>query len=277
MSRELTKEEKKIIKRHWQWLRKHPKGVRADFSGMDLSYTNLSHLDLSRAHFEGANLTGACLSHSNLYDANMSEVDMTNAKAEYTNFEEAALQLSQLRGATMCRANFRSACLYKVKAPGADLVAATLDYADCGQADFTGANLTAVTFRHAGLTDTIFTDAQGLAILDDAPERLVAVARAALASPDALRMRVWHTCDTTYCICGWGEFQGGPLAKLIIQTHGETLGGLMLLGVEAYEHFFVCDDVARMFLQAVLKKADGAETSLADSPVNSTSAEAETT
>lgn len=63
---------------------------------------------------------------------------------------------------------------------GADLRGTILHGAILHGADFRGANLTNVL---------------GLSIADDAPQRLQAVVRAALASDDALEMDRWHTCD----------------------------------------------------------------------------------
>jgi hypothetical protein len=84
----------------------------------------------------------------------------------------------------------------------------------------------------------------------------MAVAQAALASPDALEMNSWHKCETTHCICGWAEHLGGPLAELIIRTQGNDMGGLMLLGVEAHDHFYKTNNEARAFLQSVIDNAE---------------------
>ena len=123
----------------------------------------------------------------------------------------------------------------------ADLSNADLSYADLSGADLSGANL---------------NGAIGLLIADDAPFRLLAVAEAALSSPDALEMGVWHTCATTHCICGWAEHLGGSLAKLIIKQFGNDVGGLMLLGVEAHSYFYSTNDQARLFLQSVIDNAE---------------------
>jgi len=65
---------------------------------------------------------------------------------------------------------------------GANLSGATLSGADLSGATLSGANLSGVV---------------GLAIASDAPERLQAVATAALAD-NGLNMLFWHTCDTTH-------------------------------------------------------------------------------
>jgi hypothetical protein len=117
------------------------------------------------------------------------------------------------------------------------------------RANFSGAVLSGANFRGASLAG-----ANGLPIASDADQRLLAVAQAALASPDALEMRKWHTCPTKHCMCGWAEHLGGPLAELIIRTQGYDAGGLMLLGVEAHEHFYDTNEKAAAFLQSVIDK-----------------------
>ena len=131
--------------------------------------------------------------------------------------------------------------LRKVDLRNVDLRWADLRGADLRGADISGANL---------------CGALGLNIVEDAPARLLAVAHAALASPDSLEMSDWHTCKTTHCICGWAEHLGGPLAKLIIEQFGNDVGGLMLLGVEAHAHFYKENDDARAFLQSVIDQAN---------------------
>jgi hypothetical protein len=88
------------------------------------------------------------------------------------------------------------------------------------------------------------------------PQRLLAVAHAALAEPDALEMRWQHTSATAHSICGWAEHLGGPLAALIIKQMGRDVGGLMLLGVAAHAHFDASNEEARAFLQGVIDASD---------------------
>ena len=143
----------------------------------------------------------------------------------------------------------------------ANLCGADLRGADFRDADFRYANLRDADFRYAdlryaNLSEADLRDALGIPIAEDAPARLLAVAHAALAAPDALEMGTWHTCETTHCICGWAEHLGGPLAKLIIQQNGNAVGGLMLLGIDAHAHFYVTNEKAREFLQSVIDNAN---------------------
>jgi hypothetical protein len=139
--------------------------------------------------------------------------------------------------------------LYRIGIKGANR--ANLSRANLFGADLSGANLSGADLSRANLSGAL-----GLPIAADAPARLLAVAQAVLASPDALAMDTWHTCETTHCICGWAEHLGGPLANLIIQTQGNDLGGLMLLGIDAHAHFYSSKEQARQFLQSVIDKAE---------------------
>ena len=53
---------KNILDKHLKWLRGENGGKRADLSGADLSWANLSRADLSGADLSGANLSWAYLS-----------------------------------------------------------------------------------------------------------------------------------------------------------------------------------------------------------------------
>jgi hypothetical protein len=165
------------------------------------------------------------------------------------DLRDADLRDADLSGADLSGADLRDA----------DLRGAVLRDADLSGADLRGADLSGADLSGAVLRDADLRGGFGLSIAADAPARLLAVARAALASPDALEMRSWHKCDTTHCICGWAEHLGGPLAELIIRTQGNDAGGLMLLGVEAHAHFYKTNEEARAFLQSVIDQAEVAK------------------
>jgi len=139
---------------------------------------------------------------------------------------------------------------------GTDLSRADLSGADLSGGNLRGADLSGADLRGADLSGADLIGATGLPVATDAPARLLAVAHAALASPGALEMGNWHTCETTHCICGWAEHLGGPLAQLIIQMNGNDFGGLMLLGIEAHAHFYKNNNEARAFLQSVIDNAE---------------------
>ena len=211
-----TDELKEILRLHRLWRIDEEGGSEADLSWADFSEADLSWADLS-----GANLSRADLSRADFSEADLSGANLSGADLSWADFSEADLSWADFSGANLS---------------GADLSGADLSWADFSEADLSGA--------------------LGLAIATDAPARLLAVAHAALASPDALAMGAWHTCETTHCICGWAEHLGGPLANLIIEIQGNDVGGLMLLGVEAHAHFYKTNDEARAFLQSVIDKAE---------------------
>jgi hypothetical protein len=211
-------------------------GARANLSWADLSGANLSGANLS-----GADLSGADLSGANLSGANLSWADLSGANLSGANLSGADLSGADLSGANLS---------------GADLSGANLSWADLSGANLSGADLSGANLSWADLSGANLSGAIGLPIAADAPARLLAVAQAALASPDALEMSTWHKCETSHCICGWAEHLGGPLAELIIRTQGNDLGGLMLLGVEAHDHFYATNEKARAFLQSVIDNAE---------------------
>ena len=161
----------------------------------------------------------------------------------------ADLRNADLRGADLSGAVLLNAVLCDADLRGADLCDADLRGADLRGANLLGANLLGADLRGADLRG-----AAGLAIAADAAQRLRAVAQAALAAPDALRMGGWHTCDTTHCVAGWAIAQAGEPGRLLEAAMGPEVAGLMLLGTEAHAHFFDDDDTARAWLQEVLEQ-----------------------
>ena len=106
--------------------------------------------------------------------------------------------------------------------------------ANLSRADLSGANLSGV---------------MGLAIASDAPERLQAVAAAALAH-GGLDMSDWHTC-----VSGWAIHQAGELGRLLEAAVGAEVAGLMLLGPDAHRHFYDDNEPAAEWLRSVLEPA----------------------
>lgn len=154
-------------------------------------------------------------------------------------------QRLDLRGADLRCADLRDA----------DLRNADVRNADLRGADLRGAVLSGADLRGAVLRGAVLSDAVGFSIAADAPERLQAVARAAL-EPNALEMGAWHTCKTTHCIAGWAVHLAGEPGRILESTLGMEIAGLCLLGPEAHRYFFVGNDEARKFLQGVLDAAE---------------------
>jgi hypothetical protein len=173
-----------------------------------------------------ANLQGAYLAGANLQGADLCGVDLCGA-----NLCGAGLRGAELGGANLC---------------GADLCGANLRDADLRDADLRGANLCGADLCGAA----------GIAIAADAPERLRAVAQAALKD-GALEMNEWHTCERTHCMAGWALHQAGEPGRLLEQAMGSQIAGLMLLGVDAHSHFFDSNEEATAYLHSVLEGSNG--------------------
>ena len=94
-----------ILDKHKMWLDDVEGGEKADLSGADLRYINLSDADLS-----GANLRGADLRYVNLSDADLSGADL-----RYINLSDADLSGANLRGADPRYANLSGANLSGAK------------------------------------------------------------------------------------------------------------------------------------------------------------------
>ena len=97
-----------------------------NFSGINLSFADLSEIDLqgadlSRAVLIGANLERANLAFATLYAANLEHANLTNASFFYANLRQAKLD-----NANLTRADLRSANLTDANLTGADLSDADL-------------------------------------------------------------------------------------------------------------------------------------------------------
>ena len=130
----------KIIERHQHYLNEDIDGWES--MRADLSYKNLSGLDLKNANLYGANLNNADLSNADLRKA-----DLRNANLAYADLRNADLREANLRGAYCCYANLRRADLRNV-----DLRAATLFVANLREANLLGANLKNVNIIHAEIS-----------------------------------------------------------------------------------------------------------------------------
>ncbi len=232
----------KILESHARWLQNPSNGERAY-----LSRANLSNAYLSGVYLSGANLSGADLSDADLSRADLSDADLSGAYLSGANLSGANLSGANLRNADLSDADLHGADLRNAYLRGAYLRNADLSGADLSYADLSGANLSGANLHGANLSGVV-----GLAIVEDAKERLKAVAVAALADDDALDMTDWHTCETTHCIAGWAIHQAGELGETLERDLGPANAGLMLLGVEAHSHFFDGNDKARDWLQSVI-------------------------
>ena len=181
--------------------------------------------------------------------ANLSGADLSGVDLSGVDLSRASLRDAIMSGVDLSRASLRDAILRD-----ADLSGSDLSHADLRDADLSGADLSHAILRDADLRGSI-----GFPVAVDAPQRLLAVARAALAEDSALDMEHWHTCKTTHCIAGWAIHLAGELGRVLQESHGPELAGRMLLGHEAALHFYDTNDDARIWLQSVLDAAGAGE------------------
>ena len=154
-SRRLTQKSlDEIIRRHEMWLDSDGEtGEQADLSYTDLSGLNLANANLRGANMESVDLVFASLEGANLLDANLlgaklTGADLIGANLEHANLRSAKLVCARLEGANLTNANLREANLDDINLEGANLMVANLE----------GANLERANLRHADLT---FADLKG--------------------------------------------------------------------------------------------------------------------
>jgi uncharacterized protein YjbI with pentapeptide repeats len=138
----------------------------ANLSGADLSWVFLNNADLTKANLSGADLSEANLSEVNLYradltGANLYRVYFNKANLESTILREVNLSEANLSEANLKLAHLRKANLFRANLTGADLGGAYLDETDFEEADLTRANLyrierVNVDFNRAKLKKTNF-------------------------------------------------------------------------------------------------------------------------
>ena len=98
--KKLSKEEiENIMSLHWKWLNKEPDGIRADFTGADLSGACMFQVNLTKAILRNVNLCGTLL-----YETNLTRADLTGA-----NFKKAAVFGLNLTKANLTGTNFTDA------------------------------------------------------------------------------------------------------------------------------------------------------------------------
>src|SRR4028118_2196710 len=97
-----------------------------DLSGLNLAKANLRESNLAGANFASANLRGAKIFKSNLEVTNLTNADFSEANLSRSNLSEADLQaanlsLANLRSVNFRKANLSQSILKKAKLCGADL------------------------------------------------------------------------------------------------------------------------------------------------------------
>ena len=119
--------------------------AKLDLSNGDFSGANLTATDLWRATLTNVDFTRANLTAADLGSATLTDVDFTDAVIVEADFRNSGLTLSQLY----------STASYKEK----DLSEVCLGKLDLSNGDFSGVNLTSAHLFDATLTNADFTDA----------------------------------------------------------------------------------------------------------------------
>ena len=129
-----------IIENHQHYLNEDIDGWKS--MRADLSYKNLSGLDLKESNLREANLNNV-----NLRKANLRNADLRDANLAYADLRNANLREANLCRAFCCYANMRKADLRN-----ADFREANLFVAVLREANLFGANLKNATIIHAGIS-----------------------------------------------------------------------------------------------------------------------------
>ena len=114
-----------ILAKHQEWLRKGY-GMRADFSGMDLSGISFAGMDLTEAFFTDANLTNTDFSGCRLRSTDFGKAIMVNAKFVGASMRWTFLKEADLRGADFTGADLFFSTMRETDARGAIFVDASL-------------------------------------------------------------------------------------------------------------------------------------------------------
>ena len=143
-----------ILKKHEIWLRGEEGGERAD-----LSYTDLSGVDLTGADLRYANLRCVDLRYANLRYANLSDVDLRKADLSNTDLINAGLRDANLRNTNLRCANLRNVNLRNTDLRNTDLRCVNLNDADLRGADLRDTRLINANLSGADLRDVNLRDA----------------------------------------------------------------------------------------------------------------------
>lgn len=125
------------LKQHHVWLKSD--GIKGH--KVDLSYTNLSGMDLHGSNLRNANLYGANLRYANLQNANLRHADLEGADLQNANLQDADLYGADLSGTDLSGDDLSGANLWRADLHGADLSGANLWRANLHGADLSGTRL----------------------------------------------------------------------------------------------------------------------------------------
>jgi len=163
--------------------------------------------------------------------ANLSNADLSEGSLSGVNLSGVNLSRVNLSGVNLQGANLRGADFYNANLKDTDLRGADLRYASLKDADLSGAKI-------------------DLSIEDDLLRK---VALKILGDRESFDNDLWHnSCNTVHCIAGYACFMAKD--RDIEGMHGTEMAGLMLLGIEAHDHFYDSNKAAIRWLEEVVER-----------------------
>jgi hypothetical protein len=118
--------------------------------GKNLSWANLSYVDLSKSYFENVNLHSARIN-----DANLDSISIINSDLALVNLSNCNLERADFTGSDLVYANFDNVFAEVASFTNSNVAGASFRNAKLAYADFTGANLARVDFTNADLRNVI--------------------------------------------------------------------------------------------------------------------------
>ena len=146
----------KIIENHQHYLNEDIDGwesMRADLSYKNLSGLDLRNANLYRVNLSNANLYSADLRKANLINADLINADLRNADLRKADFRNANLINADLAYADLREADLRNANLYRAFCCYANMYGAFCCYANLNGVDLRNADLREANLFRANLKD----------------------------------------------------------------------------------------------------------------------------
>lgn len=135
----------------------------------DLTYVNLTGIDLSRvdlryatlieAELSNTNLNGARLSFTNLLGANLDGANLNGTNLDHANLSKVSLNGVDLRNTDLSKVSLDGVDLTGVDLRNMDLTGINLTGVDLSNKDLSGANLSGADLSNKDLTGSILTHA----------------------------------------------------------------------------------------------------------------------
>ncbi len=146
-----TNELSNILDAHKLFTIGHPKGVKADFSDVDLSNVTFNNVNLSGVSFAGSNLN-----QCNFIVCDLAKADFSNSEGGETSFVASVLTLADFNNADLCYGEFTNC-----EAIGVNFVDAEISHFTLKDTDFTESNFFNATIKKITQENCNFSSAIG--------------------------------------------------------------------------------------------------------------------